>query len=118
MLVVQGDQPVRGHGLERRPLRGEIASKIDIERLLDVRERYMQIANDLLDDFAADTIVLIAQQAAAGGELIAGQGALVARQVAVVLAVQITDLADSRDAKPDQVTMAMGGVALEVALQG
>ena len=118
MLVVQGDQAVGGHGLERRPLRGKIAAKVDIERLLHGRERQVQIADDLLDDLATDTVILIAYQATAGGELAAGQGVLVFGQVAVILAVQVADLADGGDTKPDQVAMAVGGLTLEVALQG
>ncbi len=42
---------------------------------------------------------------------------LVLFDVAGVLAVEITDLADGRNAEAHQITMAMGGVALEVALQ-
>ena len=78
----------------------------------------MQVANDLLNDFASESVILVTDQATTGGELSAGQTVLIVRDVAVVLAVQVADLADGRDAQPNQIAMPVGGVALEVALQG
>ncbi|MNZ69177.1 hypothetical protein D3C78_874690 [compost metagenome] len=78
----------------------------------------MEPADQLLDHRPAQPIVLIAQQATAGAELGTGQGVLVLVQVAAVLAVQVTDLADGRHAEADQVAMAVRGVTLEIALQG
>lgn len=64
--IIQSNQPVSGHRFEHRPLRRKIALKVDIEGMFYACERYVQIANDLLNDFAPDTVVLVAQQATIG----------------------------------------------------
>ena len=76
------------------------------------------MADQLLNHCPPQAIVGVAQQAAAGRQLGGGQGVLVVIEVAAVLAVQVADLADGRDAEADQVAVAVGGVALEIALQG
>ena len=118
LVTVQGNQAVGCHFFQGRPLGRKIPSEVDIECLLNARKRQVQVANDLLNDFASESVILVTDQATTGGELSAGQTVLIVRDVAVVLAVQVADLADGRDAQPNQIAMPVGGVALEVALQG
>ena len=68
-FAVQLDQAVLGHGLQLRPEFGEIAPKIDVEGLFDLGELQAEIADQLLDHRAAQAVIGIAQQAAAGGQL-------------------------------------------------
>ena len=117
MFCVQGDQPIGCHSLQGGPLRGKVAPKVDVEGVFYRGERQVQVADDLLNDLAANSIVLIAQQPSAGGELAAAQRVLVLRQVAVVLTIKVADLANGRYAQADQVAMTVGGVALKIALQ-
>jgi len=117
MAVANLDHSISGHLLEHRPGFGEVLPELDIVVTLDLREAQLEIADQRLDDGAADMVVLIAAQASGGGKLMLIQLILILRDIAGVLAVEITDLTDGRNTETDQIAMSMGGVALEVALQ-
>ena len=117
-VAIEFDQPVFGHALQLGPEFAEVALEIDVEGLFDVGEFKGEIADQLLNDRAPQPVIGIAQQTAAGGQLQRSQGVLIVVQVAAVLAVEVADLADCRDAEADQIAMTVGGVALEIALQG
>jgi hypothetical protein len=117
-ITVEPDQAVLGHALKLRPELTEITLKIDVERAFDLGEFEAEIADQLLDHGATQAIIGVTQQATAGGQLRGSQGILVLIQVAAVLAVQVADLTDGRHAQTNQIAMTVGGVALEIALQG
>ncbi|MNP08517.1 hypothetical protein D3C76_1005890 [compost metagenome] len=115
--IAEPDQAVIGEVLQLRPDAGEIGVEVDIEGLFDRGEIQLEVADQLLDHRAADTVVRAAVQAAAGRELVVVQAVLVIGDVVAVLGIEVADLADGGYAKTDEVAMSVGGVALEVALQ-
>ena len=75
------------------------------------------VAHQVLDRIGADEVVLIERQPAHYGQAAGIQSGVVARQVARVLAEGGADVRDRAHAQSDQVAVAMGRVALEIALQ-
>ncbi len=70
------------------------------------------------DHIAAQPIVVTQLVATVHRQHAVVQSRVVLRELLDVLAVAVGDLADGGNAQPDQVAVGMGGVALEVALQG
>jgi len=54
------DYPISGHLLEHQPGFGEVLSELDVMLALDFREAQLEIADQRLDDGAADMVVLFA----------------------------------------------------------
>ncbi|MNI57619.1 hypothetical protein D3C76_1473530 [compost metagenome] len=68
-FAIELNQAILGHALQLRPKFGEITLKIDIEGLFDLGEFQAEIADQLLNYGAAQSVIGVAQQATAGGQL-------------------------------------------------
>ena len=75
------------------------------------------MTDELHDDGAPQQIVVAQFDAAEHRHAFVIDPLLVARQLAFILAVGITDAADCADAHADDVAVAVGGITLEVARQ-
>ncbi len=76
-FVVQADQAVALQGQQFWPEVVEVAAKIDGEGLFDRLEIQLEMADQLLDHCPADAVVVVAQQAALGGQLGVRQAVLI-----------------------------------------
>ena len=95
----------------------EIAVERDTEHAFVDSVIQGEAAHQILDDIAAQKVVLIELVAAHDGQVSGIEGSIVGIDVAFVLGVGAADLADGGYADGNQIAVRVGRVALEVALE-
>ena len=115
--VTDLQQPVPGHGLQGGEFGREVAQEVYAELAVALRNVQLQLGDEAHDNVAAQLVVLV-DLAAAGKRQASGiHQLIVTGQVALVLQVEIADLADCGYPQSQQVIGHMQRIALEVALQ-
>ena len=113
----QADEPEGGELFQV----GKFVFEIEVER--NTKHAFVDLviqgetAHQILDDIAAQKVVLIELVAAHDGQVSGIERGIVGVDVAFVLGVGAADFADGRYADGDQIAVRVGRVALEVALE-
>ena len=116
-IVVQGDKAVVGHFRQRLPFFGKVLFCIDFKCVTDGIEVKAQVAHDVRNDVAADMVVRIQGDAAQDGQTAGIKRLIVAAARFFVLAVVVIEHGNGAGAEADEIALAVGGVALEVAVE-
>lgn len=116
--VGEGDEAVLREFGKRLPFFGKVLFGIDFKFVTDGVEVEVQVAHDLGDAVLADVVVFVEGDAAQDGEAAGIQRLIIAAARFFVLAVVVFEHGDGAHAKADEVAVAEGGVALEVAVEG
>ena len=118
LALADRQQAVVGHLLELLQGIGEVVAEDDGVLALDGGEVDAVVAHQGVDHVPAQAVVVAQAVAAEHPQAPLAQAMLVLGGLLDVLAVGIAHLADGGDAEADHVAVGVGGVALEVALQG
>ena len=110
-------RPSSTKGARRASSAAKYSSKFDTELGGDFVFADHGVAEQAADHGAAEAVVFAEAVAAHGGDAAALDGFGVARQIAIILRVGVSDAADGADAHAVEVGAGFGGVALKIAMQ-